>query len=115
MLLRKPGPVGSGAGQPRSDPPARSRAQRLQGSVQFFPSRWATADIEVGGTGPRRFGGLPGGRRPTATTAVPGPDRFDPTRTDNEHLGFGGGIHTCFGGPLARLEINLALEVFLRR
>ena len=43
------------------------------------------------------------------------PDRFDPTRENNEHFGFGSGIHTCFGGPLARLEVNLALEVFLSR
>ena len=28
---------------------------------------------------------------------------------------FGSGIHTCFGGPLARLEINVALEIFLKR
>jgi cytochrome P450 len=36
-------------------------------------------------------------------------------REDNEHFGFGSGIHTCFGGALAWLEVNLALEIFLRR
>ena len=45
----------------------------------------------------------------------PDPNRFDPERPDNEHFGWGSGIHTCFGGPLARLEVNLALETFLRR
>jgi cytochrome P450 len=91
--------------------------QRLQGSVQFFPSRWATADIEIGGTR------IPAGSAVFLVWAAanrdprrfPHPDRFDPMREDNEHLGFGSGIHTCFGGPLARLEINLALEVFMRR
>ena len=43
------------------------------------------------------------------------PDRFDPQRRDNEHFGWGSGIHTCMGGPLARLEVNLALETFLAR
>ncbi len=43
------------------------------------------------------------------------PDTFDPQRSDNEHFGWGSGIHTCMGGPLARLEVNLALETFLRR
>ena len=45
----------------------------------------------------------------------PDPDRFDLHRENREHLGWGSGIHVCFGGPLARLEVNAAMEVFLRR
>jgi cytochrome P450 len=45
----------------------------------------------------------------------PEPNKFDPERKDNQHLGWGSGIHTCFGGPLARLEVNTAVEAFLRR
>ncbi|MFF8728092.1 cytochrome P450 [Streptomyces sp. NPDC015171] len=42
-------------------------------------------------------------------------DRFDPDRRDNQHLGFGSGIHLCFGGPMARLETQIALTELVRR
>jgi cytochrome P450 len=116
-LLRNRGAWDLVRNSPELIPRTIEEVQRLQSAVQFFPSRWATADIEIAGTR------IPAGSAVFLVWAAANrdprrfanPDRFDPTRQDNEHLGFGSGIHTCFGGPLARLEINVALEVFLRR
>ena len=116
-LLRNPESLDLLRERPGLIPKAIEEVLRLQSAVQFFPSRSATADIEIGGTvipqgsavhllygaanrDPRRF---------------PDPEKFDIQRPDNQHVGWGRGVHSCVGGPLARLEVNLALENFLRR
>jgi cytochrome P450 family 142 subfamily A polypeptide 1 len=44
-----------------------------------------------------------------------GADRFDVTRHPNNHIAFGFGTHFCLGASLARLEIRIFFEEFLRR
>ena len=90
---------------------------RYEPPVQFLPIRNTLDDIEVAGTT------IPKGSPVTLVLAagsrdpahVPDPDRFDPDREHNEHLGFGGGIHYCFGAPLARPETQIALTELARR
>ena len=74
------------------------------------------ADIDIGGVT------IPKGSRIVLLLAAASrdpdlfanPDQFDPDRPNIEHYGFGGGIHYCFGAPLARLEGQLALTAIAR-
>jgi cytochrome P450 family 142 subfamily A polypeptide 1 len=43
------------------------------------------------------------------------PETFDVTRKPNEHIAFGLGTHFCLGAGLARLEIKVFFEEFVRR
>jgi cytochrome P450 len=90
---------------------------RYEPPVQFLQNRNALDDIEIAGTT------IPRGSPVTLVLAaasrdpdvIPNPDRFDPDRQHNEHMGFGGGIHYCFGAPLARPETQIALTELARR
>jgi cytochrome P450 len=90
---------------------------RYEPPVHFPATRVALDDITIGDTTIPR--GAPivlalaaGNRDPDYVHA---PERFDPCREANQHLGFGGGIHYCFGAPLARLETQIALGELARR
>ncbi len=43
------------------------------------------------------------------------PEVFDIARTDNRHSCFGIGPHYCLGANLARVELQVALEVLVTR
>jgi len=43
------------------------------------------------------------------------PEVFDIARKPNPHLAFGIGTHFCMGSHIARLEMRVTLEEFLRR
>ena len=115
--LRNPGCLERLRSRPELIPGAIEEVLRFESAVQFFPSRSALADIEIAGTvipkGSAVFLMYAAANRDP--NRFPNPNRFDPERQDNQHFGWGSGIHTCFGGPLARLEVNLAFETFLRR
>ncbi|HEV2241122.1 MAG TPA: cytochrome P450 [Streptosporangiaceae bacterium] len=90
---------------------------RYEPPVHILPQRTTLADIHIAGTtipaaSPLVLVLAAGNRDPGR---FPDPDRFDPDRTDNQHLGFGSGIHICFGAPLARTEAQVALPELARR
>jgi cytochrome P450 len=43
------------------------------------------------------------------------PETLDIYRSPNRHLGYGIGPHFCLGAPLARLELKIAMGLFLER
>ncbi|MFE0192419.1 cytochrome P450 [Streptomyces sp. NPDC058989] len=79
--------------------------------------RVATEDITVGGVTIRAGEGL----LCTINTANRDEDVFpdgaalDVGRDARRHVAFGFGVHQCLGQPLARVELQIALETLLRR
>ena len=80
-------------------------------------ARRVSKDTTVGGC-PMQAGKMvllafPAANRDPA--AFPEPDKVIIDRQENRHLAFGVGIHRCIGSNLARMEIQVALEEWLKR
>ncbi|MEU1484292.1 cytochrome P450 [Streptomyces sp. NPDC005752] len=90
---------------------------RYDGPVELATWRYATEPVSLGGQD------IAVGDPVLVVLAAADrdPDRFqdadtlDLARSDNQHLGYGHGIHYCVGAPLARLEGRVALATLLRR
>jgi cytochrome P450 len=81
-------------------------------------SRLAVEPVTIGGValpaGAIVTVNLGGANRDPAKFASP--DSLEPDRPGvRDHLSFSRGAHACIGAPLARMEVRVALEQFLRR
>jgi cytochrome P450 len=90
---------------------------RFDTNVGFGMRRYLTEDLEIDGEL------LPSGTTVVCSMAAANRDerafadagRMDLTRSPNPHLTFGAGPHSCLGQALARTELQVALEVLLRK
>ncbi|GIH22236.1 cytochrome P450 [Acrocarpospora phusangensis] len=81
-------------------------------------TRYATEDLKVGDVVIPKGSTVIVARHAANRDEAHFPDgeRFDVGRpTANQHLTFGAGPAFCFGAPLARMEMRIALETLLRR
>jgi cytochrome P450 len=116
-ILRNPEVIDRLRAEPGLVVPMVEELLRFEPPVQFLPNRSALADITIGGVTIPKGAGLAlmtasANRDPAR---FEDPDRFVPDRADNQHVGFGSGIHNCFGAPLARLEAQRALSALVER
>ena len=88
---------------------------RFDPPLQLF-ERWVLTDgFEIAGTpvGKGDKIGMLFGSANRDPRHFEDPDTFDVGRGDGSHITFGGGVHYCIGAPLARLEVEVALERLL--
>ncbi|MEU6606269.1 cytochrome P450 [Streptomyces shenzhenensis] len=90
---------------------------RFDANLGFGMRRYLTEDVEINGellpSGTTVVCSMPAANRDERAFADA--DRMDLTRSPNPHLTFGAGPHSCLGQALARTELQVALEVLLRK
>ncbi|MFD8338890.1 cytochrome P450 [Streptomyces malaysiensis] len=116
-LLRNPEVLARLRNDPHLVVPLVEELLRFDPPVQMLPRRTPLSEIDIAGVTIPRGASVwlllaSGNRDPQRFLD---PDRFEPQRRDNQHLGFGSGVHSCFGAPLARLEAQIALTELARR
>ncbi|MDQ1490114.1 MAG: hypothetical protein QOJ23_2628 [Actinomycetota bacterium] len=101
--------------QPELLPTAVEEFLRVYSPVTM--GRLATEDVTVDGVtipaGSRVLMNFPAANRDPGQ--FPDPDTVVIDRAHNRHVAFGIGIHRCAGSNLARMEMQVALSVFLER
>ena len=115
-LLAHPDALARLRREPALLPSAIDEVMRFASPVQMDPRR-ATRDVEVHGqrvaAGELAICWIGSANRDEAVFTDS--ERFDITRGDNRHLGFGFGPHYCLGANLARLEAQVAVGTLLAR
>lgn len=90
---------------------------RYEGPVERATPRFALEDLYLNGRLIRR--GDPVNVVLAAASRDPEryaqPDQLDLGREQRRHMGFGMGAHYCLGAPLARLEVELGLQLLFLR
>jgi cytochrome P450 len=117
MLLNRPGAWAVLGSEPERVPSAVEELLRIDGPVQTSTLRIAVETFEFAGVtieeGDIVLAGLLAANRDT--TYRPDAEHLDLTRSPNQHVAFGHGIHLCLGAPLARLEAQTAFTSLLAR
>ncbi|MEU8416561.1 cytochrome P450 [Amycolatopsis japonica] len=116
-LLENPDQLAKVKADPDKTLAAIEELLRVFTIAESATSRFATADVEIGGTLIRAGEGVIGlsnaGNHDPA--GFENPDTFDIERGARHHVAFGFGVHQCLGQNLARLELQIVFDTLFRR
>ena len=115
-LLRHPSQLAKLQDDPRLAKSGIEEMMRYDTPLQMF-KRWVLEGFAYKGVNFKRGDELAlfYGSANRDPARFPDPDAFDVARQDNAHISFGLGVHYCLGAPLARAELQIAVETLLRR
>ena len=117
VLLREPAQLARLRAEPQLIKGAVEELLRYLSIVQGGTTRVAVETAQIGGTTIEAGDGvvcmLSTANRDES--AFPSAEDLDVGRDARRHVAFGFGVHQCLGQPLARMELQVALETLFRR
>jgi cytochrome P450 len=114
-LAQHPSDLQRMVNEPELLPTAIEELLRMYAPVTM--ARIVSQDAEIGGCPVKRGDSvlLPFPAANRDPEVFPDADKVIIDREENRHVAFGLGIHRCLGSNLARLELRVAVEVFIQR